>query len=240
MQLQRQLRSCWRLLLPLLGAALLPYPLQQCYGWQLSRRCGSSLRPLPLLLHLERSCCPRQPLLLLSWSGKWVAACLKCWRSGHMRSWQLCRAYPSGSSAAAALCRCPPSLPTRCSTSPQVGPGGEGRPSGPLTFENHVACYSWPVCQPGAPAFTQPHVPSPCLLLPLLPLPPVGEYLMMLPQQLESALLSDENTDEAGQLVADWIDKVRAAGSYLVHCMVVGSLQQACRPSRSFDLELTT
>ncbi|KAL4421182.1 hypothetical protein ABPG77_003365 [Micractinium sp. CCAP 211/92] len=36
----------------------------------------------------------------------------------------------------------------------------------------------------------------------------VGEYLMMLPQQLESALLSDENTDEAGQLVADWIDKV--------------------------------
>lgn len=33
---------------------------------------------------------------------------------------------------------------------------------------------------------------------------------MMLPQQLESALLSDENADEAGQLVADWIDKVRA------------------------------
>jgi hypothetical protein len=31
---------------------------------------------------------------------------------------------------------------------------------------------------------------------------------MMLPQQLESALLTDDNGEEAGQLVADWIDKV--------------------------------
>ncbi|KAI3425696.1 hypothetical protein D9Q98_007673 [Chlorella vulgaris] len=36
----------------------------------------------------------------------------------------------------------------------------------------------------------------------------VGEYLMMLPQQLESALLSEDDGEEAGQLVGDWIDKV--------------------------------
>ncbi|EFN55444.1 hypothetical protein CHLNCDRAFT_133750 [Chlorella variabilis] len=36
----------------------------------------------------------------------------------------------------------------------------------------------------------------------------VGEYLMMLPQQLESALLGEDNGEEAGQLVGDWIDKV--------------------------------
>ena len=43
----------------------------------------------------------------------------------------------------------------------------------------------------------------------------VGEYLMMLPQQLEGALLGgggggDEGgAEEAGQLVADWLDRVR-------------------------------
>lgn len=31
---------------------------------------------------------------------------------------------------------------------------------------------------------------------------------MMLPQQLESALLGEDNGEEAGQLVGDWIDKV--------------------------------
>lgn len=30
---------------------------------------------------------------------------------------------------------------------------------------------------------------------------------MMLPQQLESGLLGEEGSEEAGQLVADWIDK---------------------------------
>ncbi len=35
---------------------------------------------------------------------------------------------------------------------------------------------------------------------------------MMLPQQVESALLTDDNGDEAGQLVGDWIDKVGGAG----------------------------
>ena len=42
--------------------------------------------------------------------------------------------------------------------------------------------------------------------------------MMMLPQQLESALMGgggDEGAEEeAGQLVADWIDKVRA-GAYM-------------------------
>lgn len=51
-----------------------------------------------------------------------------------------------------------------------------------------------------------------CALLPgLTPCavpPAVGEYLMMLPQQLEGGLLTDDNGDEAGQLVGDWIDKV--------------------------------
>ena len=37
----------------------------------------------------------------------------------------------------------------------------------------------------------------------------VGEYLMMLPQLLESALVGEEEEEEtAAQLVADWIDKV--------------------------------
>jgi hypothetical protein len=35
----------------------------------------------------------------------------------------------------------------------------------------------------------------------------VGEFLMMLPQQLEGALLGDEGGEEAAQLVSDWIDK---------------------------------
>lgn len=44
----------------------------------------------------------------------------------------------------------------------------------------------------------------------------VGEYLMMLPQQLESGLLGEEGSEEAGQLVADWIDRVGAAVKLLV------------------------
>ena len=48
---------------------------------------------------------------------------------------------------------------------------------------------------------------------------------MMLPQQLESALMGgggDEGAEEeAGQLVADWIDKVRA-GAYMWVCGGVG------------------
>jgi hypothetical protein len=35
---------------------------------------------------------------------------------------------------------------------------------------------------------------------------------MMLPQLLESGLVREEGSEEAGQLVADWIDKVRAWG----------------------------
>lgn len=48
----------------------------------------------------------------------------------------------------------------------------------------------------------------------------VGEYLMMLPQQLESGLLGEEGSEEAGQLVADWIDRVGAAQS-LVCCQLI-------------------
>lgn len=45
---------------------------------------------------------------------------------------------------------------------------------------------------------------------------------MMLPQQLESALLTDENGEEAGQLVADWIDKVLGlAGGWCMWCVIV-------------------
>lgn len=40
----------------------------------------------------------------------------------------------------------------------------------------------------------------------------VGEYLMMLPQQLESGLLGEEGGEESGQLVGDWIDRVGARG----------------------------
>ena len=56
-------------------------------------------------------------------------------------------------------------------------------------------------------------LPPPSLPPRLLP-PPVGEHLLMLPQLLESAMLSEESGDEAGDLVADWVDKAsqRATG----------------------------
>ncbi|KAL4457254.1 hypothetical protein ABPG75_012119 [Micractinium tetrahymenae] len=70
----------------------------------------------------------------------------------------------------------------------------------------------------------------------------VGEYLMMLPQQLESALLSDENAAEAGQLVADWIDKVAldTASGYQQQLAALPGLSAQGAAQLAADLEYFT
>lgn len=73
----------------------------------------------------------------------------------------------------------------------------------PIVCHGMIASHLLPWLQPAA-APLGPANPSSSLV----PCLAVGEYLMMLPQQLESALLSEDDGEEAGQLVGDWIDKV--------------------------------
>ncbi|GAB4818119.1 hypothetical protein N2152v2_005165 [Parachlorella kessleri] len=69
----------------------------------------------------------------------------------------------------------------------------------------------------------------------------VGEYLMMLPQLLESALLGEDEEDEAAaaQLVADWIDKVTlgAAAAYQEQLQRLAGLSPQGAAQLAADLE---
>lgn len=67
----------------------------------------------------------------------------------------------------------------------------------------------------------------------------VGEYLMMLPQLLESSLLGEGEDEEASQLVADWIDKVTlgACQAYLSHLHRLSALSPQGSAQLAADLE---
>lgn len=65
---------------------------------------------------------------------------------------------------------------------------------------------------------------------------------MMLPQLLESSLGAEEDSDDAGQLVADWIDRIALSAAQLYHEQMsqMQSLSEQGSAQLAADLEYFT